>query len=99
MGKYKAVKAPLGSAVNNIYSVMAALLLLRRPERVASWANPHHSKRIYSFKNMDYSLTMKGPVPEKQDGKLLFMLVLLLKQLLHKNRHKNLGTKGYLYPP
>lgn len=99
MGKYKAVKAPLGSAVNNIYSVMTLLLLLRRPERVVFWANSHHSKRIYSFKNMDYSLTMKGPVPEKQDGELQFMLVLLLKHLLHKNRHKNLGTKGYLYPP
>lgn len=77
MGKYKAVKAPLGSAVNNIYSVTIPLLLLRRTERVVFRANPHHSKRIHSFKNMDYSLTMKGAVPEKQDGELLFMLVLL----------------------
>lgn len=38
---------------------------------------------------------MKGALPRKQDGGLLFMLVLLLKCLLHKN----LGTKGYLYPP
>lgn len=61
---------------------------------MVSRAYPHHPKQTCSFRNTEYSQVMKGAVLRKQDRGLLFMLILLLKYHLHKNRHQRLSVSS-----